>query len=226
MAKKIAIIGTASTSVHLANDLDDSWQIWTCNGAYDQVKRQDKHFELHDIAYLRSIGIIEEYLEWFKKQGSKIVLQKKYDEFPDCDSYPLQGVLDTFKHSYFNNTIAYMIAYAMYNNPDLERLAIFGVDMAGDGEYGHQRPCCEFWLGYALSKGIILDIPDNCPLIKSTHLYGFESPPAYVLSVKNRAEELTKILKAKDDARVKADREYYYFKGANEIIEKQKKVFL
>jgi hypothetical protein len=226
MAKKIAIVGTATSTVHLANELDDTWDIWSCNGAYDLVKRYDKHFELHDIGYLRSINVIPEYLEWFKAQGSKVILQKRYAEFPASDVYPINEIIDKLGHSYFNNTIAYMIAYAIYNNPDLERIALYGVDMAADGEYRHQRPCCEFWLGYALAKGIVLDIPDICPIAKSTHLYGFQEAPPMVKKMQIMKEEMNKRHKEREAKRLAADYDFYHTKGAKEMLERLSGLYL
>ena len=42
-----------------------------------------------------------------------------------------------------------------------------------NSEYMHQRPSCEFFLGVAAGKGIIIDIPDEADLLKTRFLYGF-----------------------------------------------------
>lgn len=190
--KKIAIVGTASTSLHTASNLDDSWTIYSCNGATEQLKRFDKHFELHGMDYLKGLPNppSPDYFKMMATAGDKVVLNNVYKEFPDSENYPLEAIIDFVGKAYFNNTIAYMIAYALYKNPDLTDLALIGVDMAGDGEYVHQRPCCEFYLGFARARGVVIHIPDICQITKATHLYGFEEMPAYVISSRHKQKEL------------------------------------
>ena len=50
--KKIALVGSAPSSVHLAPYHDKSWEIWSCSpGAFGFIEgnklRSDAHFEIH-----------------------------------------------------------------------------------------------------------------------------------------------------------------------------------
>lgn len=192
MVKKIALVGTSESSVKLADGLDDSWQVWGCNAVYQMISGVDVHFELHTIPYLEGLGIIPEYLEYMAFKGKNLILAEPCDKFPEAQIYPIKEILKFFdmeEKPYFNNTIAYMIAAAIWNNPDLEELALFGIDMAAITEYAHQRPCTEFYLGWARAKGIKLIIPKICPILKTTHLYGIEEPPTYITIARQQAKE-------------------------------------
>lgn len=216
MVKKIAIVGTSESSVKLSDCLDDSWEVWGCNGAYQLISGVDKHFELHPIPYLKDLGIIPEYLEYMEFMGSNLIINGKYPELPNAVSYPIEEIVKHFKIKYFNNTISYMVAYALYTNPDLEDLALLGVDMAADTEYAHQRPCTEFFLGYAHSKGIRITIPDVCPLLKATHLYAFEKAPGYVQAIRKRNAELASLKAKYDKERENALINQAYAKGLHD----------
>ena len=189
MAKKIAILGTSESSVKMSEGLDDSWEIWGCNAAYQFVSGYHKHFELHKIDYLKTLGMIAEYTEYMKFKAGDLILNQPHADFPQATIYPIDKVLKFFNIKYFNNTIAYMVALAIVENPDLEELALFGVDMAADTEYAHQRPCTEFYLGYAAARGVAILIPNICPILKSTHLYGIEDIPSHAMGIKSRLKE-------------------------------------
>lgn len=190
MVKKICLVGTSESSVKLADELDETWEVWGCNAVYQMISGVDLHFEMHDIGYLEGLGIIPEYKEYMKFKGDALILNNHYPEFPEAQKYPIEDVCKFFNVRYFNNTIAYMLALAIMKNPDLEDLAIFGIDMAATTEYAHQRPCLEFYLGWAAARGIRITIPDICPVLKTTHLYGIEKPPPYIAAARKRKAEL------------------------------------
>lgn len=220
MVKKIALVGTSESSVKLADSLDKSWQVWGCNGSYQMISGCDIHFELHTIPYLKTVATpkaLEEYFEFMKFKGKNLVLNGKYEEFPEAQDYPINQVIEYFQHRYFNNTISYMIALAIMKNPDLEELAIFGIDMAADTEYSHQRPCTEFYLGWARAKGIKVLIPHVCPLLKTTHLYGFEPIPGYVQALREDQKKYEELAIKSNRDREAALINEAYIKGARDI---------
>jgi len=150
----------------------------------------DLHFEMHSIPYLENLGIIPEYKEYMKFKGDKLILSSAHPDYPEAQVYPIKEICDHFNTKYFNNTIAYMVALAIVRNPDLEELTLFGIDMAATTEYAHQRPCLEYYLGWASAKGIKLIIPRVCPILKTTHLYGVEEAPAWIEVARKRKKEL------------------------------------
>ena len=103
-------------------------------------------FEIHPI---------ERVLEWRPKEipeinrlGIPVVTSHLHKAVPTAIVFPL----DEMPVKYFNNTVAYMIAYAIYK--EATEIDMYGVALVEHGEYAYQRPCIEFWVGYALAKGI------------------------------------------------------------------------
>jgi hypothetical protein len=93
---------------------------------------------------------------------------------------------------YFNNTVSWLIAYAISKQPQV--LGVYGVDMAQDAimnaEYSMQRPSCEYFLGLAAGMGITLHLPVGSDLLKATHLYGFEDAAPFVNKLLSRLQEV------------------------------------
>lgn len=103
-------------------------------------------FEIHPI---------ERVLEWrpeeipeINRQGISVITSHLHKALPNAIVFPLEEM----PVKYFNNTIAYMIAYAIYKR--VTEIDMYGVVLANHDEYAYQRPCIEFWIGHALAKGI------------------------------------------------------------------------
>ena len=97
---------------------------------------------------------------------------------PDVVEFPLQEVLQKTGYSYLNNTVAYSLAYAIYQ--EVSNLHLYGIDFTHKAvnfaEAG--RACCEFWLAIAISKGIKIHIAHNSSLLdinvpNDQKLYGY-----------------------------------------------------
>lgn len=95
------------------------------------------------------------------------------------ERYPLEEIIERFKcednksATYFPNSIAFMIAYALYK--DYERIELFGIDHCGATEYIMAKAAVEHWLGRAIGMGVEVYIPSMSALmkIKHDHLYGY-----------------------------------------------------
>ena len=77
-------------------------------------------------------------------------MQKAWKEVPTSMVYPLDAMLKKFG-DYFTNSISWMLALAIHEG--FEEIHVYGVDMAVDTEYHHQRPSCEYFLGLAKRDG-------------------------------------------------------------------------
>ena len=97
---------------------------------------------------------------------------------PDVIESPLQEVIHKSGYAYFNNTVAYAIAYALIQ--DITDLHLYGIDFTHKdvafAEAG--RGCCEFWLALATTKGIKINVAHNSSLLdtnvpKDQKLYGY-----------------------------------------------------
>lgn len=89
-------------------------------------------------------------------------------------AYPLARVRALRGRNYFCSSVAYMIAHAILLQPD--EIGVWGVDLAEDGEYAHQRPNAEWWLAFAEGRGIKITIPRESALLKAPYVYGQERP--------------------------------------------------
>ncbi len=168
--RKIAIVGTARSSCNDAPFDDKSWEIWTL-GAGVEAPRIDKLFEIHTQHVLEEAHSWNGLLPNLKKYGKDVMLGHANPLLPDATPFPKDDLVKKYG-SYFTSSIAWMIAYAIEQEP--EAIGLWGIDMMGEEEYGNQRPCCEYLLGIARGKNIILTLADESPLLRSERLYGFE----------------------------------------------------
>ena len=208
---KVAIVGTAPSSRGLAPYSDPDWEIWACSpnmdpntGAFCGLPRVDRFFELHKLTGPELKTRLNEeqlasYIAWLTDQATKsrVYMQEGFC-VPGSSAYPLQKIVDQFG-DYFTNTVSFMLAFAIQEGAT--EILIAGVDMAAaDGEYSHQRPSCEYLLGFATGKGINVIVPKQADLLKTANLYAFEDPPAMKLKAEVRQEELkARIAEAKNE---------------------------
>lgn len=212
--KKIAIIGKAPSSLGLAPYADESWQIWTLADLVvcKQAPRFDVHFELHDLDQLAA-PVKKPYGDWMKSVTDRpIIMREALPDIPASIAFPKDEIVTKYGR-YFTNTVSWMLALAIDTMPD--EIGVWGVDMATNEEYGHQRPSCEFFLGWAAGAGIKVFVPPQADLLKSVGLYGLDhwQGEMYV-KWKARCAELAK---RKADAEVRRDQaaaEAIYFDGA------------
>ncbi len=217
--EKLAIVGTAASSVTLANNLDESWGIYCLNAAIKQVNRYDLHFELHKVEYLESLGGMDIYFDVIRQSGSRSMMQDAHDAFPEAQIYPLEAITKAFGR-YFNNSASFMLAYAMWANPNLKYLKVYGIEMSGDDEYSYQRPNFEHYLGIAKGRGIVVSLPDSCPLLHCAYMYGFERPSPVLA----HAEMVHKMFKGThegwDTKRKQAEANEDYYRGGKDSMER------
>ena len=110
-------------------------------------------------------------VEKLKKANFPIITSKKYEEFPTSQAYPLKEVIDFFgyKYCYFNNTVPYAIALAIFEG--YERIKLWGVDyLVADKDHNVQaledgRSCLEFWINEAIRRGIQVILPNTSSVL-------------------------------------------------------------
>lgn len=220
---KIAIIGKAPSSRDLAPYKDPEWEIWSLGDNWRNIPRWDRWFELHDLRE----GVKrwpKEHVEWIKA-CPELWVAHPHPDLPQAKLYPKDEVLSRF-FRYFNNSISWMIALAMLERAtgvrNVTDIGLWGVDMAvsdpalgNNGEYEHQRPSCEFYIGMAAGMGIKMHIPEQSDLLKTPRLYGFDSHTGEGFA-KHRARE--KELKARQQKAQQtieaAQQELYVISGA------------
>lgn len=100
----------------------------------------------------------------------------KHCEVPyiDLASYPYESVVKAFGTDYFSSTVAYAIALAIYMKAT--EIDLYGVTLEVASEYGDQKPCVDFWIGYAMGRGCKVTVHgEHATLLKTPDglIYGY-----------------------------------------------------
>lgn len=212
---KIAIIGYTS-SLHDAPWDDPTWEKWPVNNLHtlipDLWPKATAWFNLHRWSESQPgalDGIREDtaHLDWVKEGHMPVYLFPEVieaaaaegHEFPTAVAFPRDALLDAFKGAdlagwrYFTNSVSWMIAYAIgriEENGQGGEIALYGIDMAQQTEYGVQRPSCEYWLGVAEGAGINVTIAPKADLLKCAFLYGGDEGSDFIIKLDGRIAEL------------------------------------
>lgn len=191
-SKHVAIVGLGPSSAEYLDVVKRKGgrkmfcdQTWTINALGD-VFACDVIFHMDDVriqeirAKARPHSNIAGMLDWMRTCSVPIVSSRTHPDYPSIVEFPLEDVLNTLGHAYFNSTAAYAIAFAIW--AEATELSIFGMDFSyanvHDAEKG--RACVEFWLGQAHARGIKLNFPKSTTLMDSCNnaqerLYGYDT---------------------------------------------------
>lgn len=239
--KKVAIVGCAD-SKNDAPFKDDEFEIWGVNNLFPLIEAHpDRYrwFEIHDITkdgdtFKRRDNpvfrgqVVNEYLtqlgDWANKINCPVYMQKPWDVVPTSMAYPLKQILEKFGN-YFTNSISWMLALAIHEG--FEEIHVYGVDMAVDTEYHHQRPSCEYFLGLARGMGIKIYIPDTADLLKVRFLYGFDEPKETAFDKKIASiQKMMGTKRAKEEHNSKvAEAKIQQYIGAEQALREVKKIW-
>ena len=118
---------------------------------------------------------------------------------PGAVEYPLEQVVKATGLCYFNNTVPYAVAFAIYHK--VTHLYLYGIDYSYKSnivmaEAG--RACTEFWISAAIARGIKVEVAYNSTLLDTNvpdeeKLYGYHRlDDPLVLSVKDGALTVAK----------------------------------
>jgi len=103
-----------------------------------------------------------------------IFLPRVYKEWPTSVKFPLREIVDKFGITYFSNTICYMVAYAVYTG--VKQIDLYGINMSYGSEYREEKGGLECWLGFAMGRGIKVNIHGALSQVLKTDsglLYGY-----------------------------------------------------
>lgn len=172
--------------------MPDDLEIWAINTAgtvykCDRVYHMDPLAMYYDgiswTAETEAHGRAVEFKPW-PAMGDKlaalpvpIYTSVSDKRFPNSVDFPIREVAAHFGNfSYYNTTVAYAIAHAIYEGR--KTLYLYGCDFSypdkAVGESG--RSCAEYWIGQAIARGIKVMIP-KCTLLDNWRdkrpLYGY-----------------------------------------------------
>jgi hypothetical protein len=181
---KIAIVGLGKSysdyiSARVAShQFDEVWGI-NCIGGIIHV---DKTFMMDPVSRFldtenagTQTGIAREFLS---NNTKPIITCQLDDRISYLELFPLKEVATELGFCYFNNTVAYAVAYAIWAGA--KAICMYGIDytyknvsMAESG-----RACVEFWCAIAVSKGIKIEVASGSSLLDTNvpdneKLYGY-----------------------------------------------------
>tara|TARA_R100001086_G_scaffold248470_1_gene185517 strand:- start:2234 stop:2971 length:738 start_codon:yes stop_codon:yes gene_type:complete len=187
----IVAMGESQLDYHLSvshgHEFDEVWAINAMAGIARQV---DKTFMLDPAS---------RFLDTDDAGSQTHLMKKVLKEHPGpiytcelddrCDNlveFPLLDVVKETGSSYLNNTVAFAVAFAMYNR--VGRINMFGVDFTYKGNLHFAeagRACVEFWLSKCISAGIVVSVAPRSGLLDTDlpiqeKIYGYhrlDNPP-------------------------------------------------
>lgn len=173
---KIALVGSAPSSVRLAPYHSPDWQIWACSpGVYGIAPRSDMWFELHRYEPGQP-WFSPEYCQFLAKHA-KVAMAEVRAEIPGSFRVPVEDLVAEFGPYFFTSSLSWMFAMAMKvieaaGTPAGSAIGLWGVDMAANEEYGYQRAGCQFFAMLARARGIEVGVPPESDLLRPPPLYG------------------------------------------------------
>jgi|TARA_R110000823_G_scaffold208859_2_gene339179 hypothetical protein len=114
------------------------------------------------------------------------------DRVPGAVLYPLEEIVKETGLCYFNNTVPYAVAFAIYHK--VTHLYLYGIDYSYKSnlvmaEAG--RACTEFWISVAIARGMQVEVAHDSTLLDTNvpdeeKLYGYHRlDDPLVMSVKD-----------------------------------------
>ncbi len=204
---RLCIVGCADTKELVPFHQTDEFEFWGVNNLFLTLPKKPftRWFEVHQITYEEGRWLrrgkpefrgqqVEAYLKDLANLPCPVYLQNANPLISNAVQYPLAEIVSEFG-PYFTNTISWEIALAIHEG--FKEIQIYGVDMAVDTEWHHQRPSCEYFLGVAVGKGIKVWMPDACDLLKNRFLYGFQEEQSLPYEAKLAQVKAT-LLKKRD----------------------------
>ena len=145
MTDKVAILGKLPTKFKAPFD-DASWDIWTLNYHIEPLPRVNKWFDLHE-----------------NEPNPRANITRK--------NYPFEEAEKLVCGQYFNNSISYMIAFAILNG--YKEIALYGMQFKAEketrrnGEYQSVREMIFF----ARGKGLKVTAPFDKVILQEYPIY-------------------------------------------------------
>lgn len=149
-------------------------EVWGLNGLLYENIPLDRIFMMDILDEMPSVrsGLwdLKKTINLINAKGIPMVAPYKYEQIALSEAYPLQEVASRFGAPYLNNTIAFMIAYALLRG--VKSISTWGINQASGSEYFYEKGCVEYWLGQALGRGVDVYINGPSELLINKARYG------------------------------------------------------
>lgn len=176
-------------------DNEPGIELWGLNGLLFANKKLDKIFMMDILDEMPSVisgtWELNDIIEQANRLKIPFIGPYKYEEIPTSEAYPIEEAAKEFGIPYFNNTIAYMICYALLRG--VEEIQIWGINQASGTEYFYEKGCVEYWLGIATGMGVKVSIHGkhsellaNKARYGGTQLYGYNTTYEQLIKARQR----------------------------------------
>lgn len=180
----IVAMGQSQIDYHLSRThslvFDEIWAINAMIGVLPEIDRafildpMTRFFDTEDAGSMTPM--MRKYLPTVTYPIYTCELDKRV---PYAEEYPLPYLVGDLGCAYFNNTVAYAIAFALWNQ--VSHLTIFGVDFTykTNMHYAESgKACCEFWLAKCMENNINVSVAPRSNLLETNvdikeKLYGY-----------------------------------------------------
>lgn len=158
----------------------ENGEIWGVNNTHI-LRNVDRIIDIHPNR-LNPNEIKDKYHMYELRE--KMIPTYANEEIPDCPNvkkYPLKEIIEEFDSDYFSSGIDYMIALALYEGAT--EIHLYGVCMAKKGEYQHQKPSVEHWIGIAKGAKVKTVVHGDTTEVLRTRngmLYGYNTPQKWI----------------------------------------------
>jgi len=225
---KIALVGSAPSSVQLAPYKDPDWQIWACSpGAYPHAgPHADQYFELHrwepQVPGMVGTGqswFTPEYVEYLTRfNGPVWMMDPLPPEIPNAQRPQIERLVEQYGPFFFTSSLSWMFAMAL-ETPGVTEIGLWGVDMSAHEEYGLQRPGCQYFITLAMQRGIKVHIPPESDLLQPPLFYGVTENSPMMVKLTARQAELNGRKAAAEQRLTQAQNEIHFLAGALDDVD-------
>jgi hypothetical protein len=208
---KIALIGSAPSSIHVA-PYDTDWQIWGCSpGALVIGKKAHAWFELHRWEPGQP-WFSEGYCDFLRNFEGPVYMAEHVPEVKNCVVLPVDELVEKYSPYWFNSSISWMFAMAI--EAKAKSIGLWGVDMAASEEYFSQKMGCIWFAQLAANLGIEVGVSPYSDLFTPPPLYGVCETTHPWIKTTMRTNELKQRLGDAERRFEEAKQEIHFLKGA------------
>lgn len=175
--RTLAIVGSHPAGLDQVPWDDPAVEIWIFNEAPmkpEKYPRYDASLQLHtpEVYANPHNWVNSGYWDWLQQPHGKPVWMQEVDpRVPDSVRYPIEAVRAMIPWPYLRSSPALALALAIHLG--YERILLYGSELTSNTEYSYQASNYTFWIGFALGRGIDLQV--NCWQSEFNQpVYGYE----------------------------------------------------
>jgi hypothetical protein len=143
--------------------------------------------------------------------GVPVVMLKPDPLVPLSEAYPVEEIAREVGDE-FTSSIAYMMAYGIYLG--YKEVHLYGVNMAHQSEYAHQRGGVKYFAAIAKERGIRFTAPDESQLAGCRQRYGYDDFDTVAGIIQRRMESLRADIEKQERVVEAANKTLWQLKGA------------